>query len=74
MLSPENVNGRDRDTAAYRDREKKAGRLLENELMESDIERFLQHGSTNGERVQIYLKYFQIDDDQRLLAGLLDDL
>ncbi len=41
--------------------------------MESEIERFLQFGCTNGERVQLYYKYFQLDEDQRLVSSLLEE-
>lgn len=42
--------------------------------MESEIERYLQYGCTNGERVQLYSKYFQLDEDQRLVSSLLEEI
>lgn len=47
-FTSENINGKDRDGVFYRERERKAVKLIESELMESEIERFLLFGSTNG--------------------------
>ncbi len=42
-----------------KEREKKAKRIVEEENIASEIESFLLLGSTNGERVYVYRRYFE---------------
>jgi hypothetical protein len=58
LNSPDNVVGADMDSD-LKDREKKAKRIVEGENIASEIESFLLLGSTNGERVNVYRRYFE---------------
>lgn len=57
LNSPDNVIGADMDSD-LKDREKKAKKIVEGENIASEIESFLLLGSTNGERVNVYRRYF----------------
>jgi hypothetical protein len=41
-----------------RDREKKARKIAEGEHISNEIEEYLCYGCTNGERVNVYKRYF----------------
>ncbi len=45
-----------------KDREKRAKSLVENEALESEIENFAIGGISTGERVELYMKYFGIEN------------
>lgn len=57
LNSPDNVIGADMDSD-LKDREKKSKKIVEGENIASEIESFLLLGSTNGERVNVYRRYF----------------
>ena len=50
LNSPDNLGSRDKD-ALYREKEKKAKKLIEGDAFPTDIEAFLLHGCSNGERM-----------------------
>jgi len=45
-----------------KEREKRSKYLVENEALSSDIEKFAMGGIPNGERVDLYMKYFGIEN------------
>jgi hypothetical protein len=57
LNNPDNILGGYMDND-LREREKKARRIVEGENISSEIESFLCLGSTNGERVNVYRRYF----------------
>jgi hypothetical protein len=51
-----------KDPIVMKDREKRAKSLVENEALESEIENFAIGGISTGERVELYMKYFGIEN------------
>lgn len=71
LNSPDNLT-REKE-ALYREREKKAKKILDNDGFQNDIEGYLLHGSSNGERMLLYMKYFGIEPEQREVLLLQED-
>jgi hypothetical protein len=58
LNSAENILGGDMDSD-LKEREKKAKRIVEGENIASEIEAYLTLGCINGERVNVYRRYFE---------------
>lgn len=59
LLTPDNIENK--HSNEFKLREKQAKHLAENEALESEIETLAQGGFSNGERVELYRKYFSIE-------------
>ena len=55
-----------------KEREKKSKNILENEVLESEIELLAQGGIPGGDRVEIYFKYFGIENNMTKVNNFID--
>ena len=60
LESAENLGNRDKE-ALYREKERKGKKIIDNDGFQNEIENYLLHGSTNGERTPLYMRYFNIE-------------
>lgn len=58
LLHNDNIIGSDLDSD-LREREKKAEKIAGGENIASEIENYLCNGCVNGERIQVYRRYFE---------------